>query len=170
MSGGQTPADERSSHDSHWASGMAAASRLLPRCVAEFTNTSNPPTVATVCSTAACTYAACDVSQRTNKPPAAWAVSWPFTSLMSATLTRAPSRANLRAMARPMPVAPPVIRATLSFRRISGSARQFAQQQQAVGNNQAGCLRSERCNLYFVPAKRIGLGRWDVGPAGIGVT
>src|SRR5712691_7626402 len=43
---------------------------------------------------------------------------------MSATTTRAPSLANNRASASPMPCAPPVMIATLSFRRISFLVRE----------------------------------------------
>src|SRR5690349_4059183 len=45
------------------------------------------------------------------------ASSWPSMSRTSVMATRAPSRASIRQVARPMPRAPPVIRTVLSWSR-----------------------------------------------------
>src|SRR5271156_1136839 len=56
-------------------------------------------------------------SAPTNMPSIDAASARPLSCARSATATRAPSAANLSHMARPMPLAPPVITATLSTRR-----------------------------------------------------
>ena len=62
-------------------------------------------------------------STRIAKPasPSSAAVSCAASTLMSATATRAPSRAKACAIARPMPLPAPVTTATLSLRRIDRS-------------------------------------------------
>src|SRR3569833_4417283 len=54
---------------------------------------------------------------RTNSPPTSSATPFPVVSSTSATPTRAPSSARRRAVASPMPLAPPVMTATRSCRR-----------------------------------------------------
>jgi hypothetical protein len=49
------------------------------------------------------------------------ATAWPSASSMSATMTLAPSRANSRAVAAPIPDAAPVTMATLSCKRMASA-------------------------------------------------
>src|SRR5215510_3867986 len=89
-----------------------------------FTSTSSPPWSATVLSMAACHPASSVTSRWMNSAlPCAFLMSAttasPSLSRTSATTTAlAPSRPNRRAVAAPMPLAAPVIRATLSFMRM----------------------------------------------------
>src|SRR5215510_4757288 len=82
-------------------------------------STSRRPNVSSVARIAAWRLASSVTSVRMAMAPlpARCAVSSPATAAMSATTTLAPSRANSTAVARPIPVAAPVMKATLPARR-----------------------------------------------------
>src|SRR3954454_7483754 len=77
------------------------------------TSTSIPPKRATAAAYMPCTSSAEVTSARTNSPSISSASALPPSSSRSATTTCAPSAANRRALARPMPLAAPVMTATL---------------------------------------------------------
>ena len=74
---------------------------------------SRPPNVSTASATAASLWARSLTSQRMNAPPTRSAVAVPASTSMSATTTRAPRSARRSATPAPMPLEPPVTRATL---------------------------------------------------------
>src|SRR5260370_29737588 len=92
--------------------------------------------------------------------PARWAVSSPAAASSSAIATFAPSQANRIAVARPMPLPAPVMKATLSARR--GIARLLLMRIE----RQAGSLKP---GLQDGPGLALGDEEGaDVGPAGGG--
>ena len=100
----------------------SASGGVRMRIPALFTNTSSFPKRSSVWSTMLLTCSALETSVSTNRasPPASPTMATVFRpsgTLRSATVTLAPSPAKRSAAARPMPVAPPVIMATLSSRR-----------------------------------------------------
>src|SRR3954453_2324743 len=78
-----------------------------------WSSTSRPPNRSIAAAYIAWTSSAFVTSARTNRPPTSSACAWPPASSRSATTTCAPSPANRRAPARPMPLAAPVMTATL---------------------------------------------------------
>src|SRR5688572_27196297 len=90
---------------------------MSPPTPAQFAATSSRPKRCTVCSTARRTEASSRTSVWTNSAGApsresAAQARRPASSPRAATATRAPPRANARAVARPMPEVPPVTNAT----------------------------------------------------------
>jgi hypothetical protein len=83
------------------------------------TSTSIRRCAAAVRSTSACTAAASPTSTASKTPAVAPATSRPRSRSTSATTTRAPSAANARAVAAPMPDAPPVTITTRPAKRPS---------------------------------------------------
>src|SRR4051794_33873286 len=75
--------------------------------------TSTPPKCSTVAAYMACTSSALVTSACTYSPSISSARALPTSSARSATTTCAPSAAKRRAPARPMPLAAPVMTATL---------------------------------------------------------
>src|SRR5512135_2850180 len=71
-----------------------------------------------------------------------------FTSAMA---TIAPSAANLRAVARPMPCAPPVTMLTLSFKRCAAPARLLMLSPLLSSSNEPLRHAAERQHLVDVP-------------------
>src|SRR4051794_37490729 len=76
-------------------------------------STSSPPNRSIAAAYIAWTSSGSVTSARTNSPPTSSACALPPASSRSATTTCAPSAANRRALARPMPLAAPVMTATL---------------------------------------------------------
>src|SRR4051794_15535182 len=79
--------------------------------------TSSPPYWSTAAWNRASTWSGDVTSTWTNIPPTSAAAAAPLTGSTSPTTTCAPSAANRRAVARPMPLAPPVTTATRSTSR-----------------------------------------------------
>jgi len=103
---------------SQFSSVQSAVGALLPSMPALLNATSSRPKFSIAWFTALSTSAGFDTSVLTNmaSPPAfliAWAASSPSLTRTSARTTLAPSRAKASAVARPIPAAAPVTRATL---------------------------------------------------------
>src|SRR3954465_15054139 len=98
--------------------------------------------------------------------------SAPSLSSRSATKTTAPSRPNIRAVAAPMPLAAPVISATLSFMRIGVPPCSLSGELQPddAGDDQQD--RSDAHGGCGIPEQQHagdeGPDRADPGPDGIG--
>src|SRR5262245_8375066 len=110
-------------------------------------------------------------------PPTSTAVACAALSLMSATATLAPSRAKRKTIARPMPVAPPVTRATCfssstveSLRRTYLLRYHGTQQRQALVDDLARSVRAERRDLDLIAAEFVSIRRRDICPADIRIS
>jgi hypothetical protein len=102
---------------------LTASSSRLSMTPALLNSTCSAPKASSARRTIASQSAARDTSAcwNTAAPPAprmSFSVRWPASSSMSTTTTRAASAANSSADSRPIPLPAPVIRATLSFKRI----------------------------------------------------
>src|SRR6218665_1257806 len=71
---------------------------------------------------------------------------------MSVTTTRAPSRANSRAVARPIPDAAPVTRATLSLSRSIGEEAHLTRDPEFSGPEKRGAERNPPPTWTHTPA------------------
>ncbi len=97
---------------------VTRASTPIPTVPALLYNTCNAPYVLSATSTIACASASTETSAAVNTawPPFSVTICLvcvPPSSLTSLNTTWAPSEANIMAAARPWPLAPPVIKATL---------------------------------------------------------
>ena len=81
------------------------------------TSTSSPPNVATAAATASATWDGSVVSPATARPFTSAATASMGSGRLPVTTTDAPSRANSRAVAAPIPVPPPLMSATLPSSR-----------------------------------------------------
>ena len=104
------------------SSSTSAAAPPNPR-PAFATTTSSPPNASTAVATAARTCPSSAVSPATARPPVSAATSSSGSGRRPVTTTFAPSRANMRAVAAPIPVPPPLTIATLPSSRICASLR-----------------------------------------------
>ena len=97
------------------ASVLKKSCSALPETPALFTSTSSLPNCRVVSATTAAQLSSSVTSSRANRAaaPIASATCLPSCSITSAMTTLAPSRANIRAVAAPMPDAAPDIMATL---------------------------------------------------------
>src|SRR5262245_39133015 len=140
------------------------------------TSTSSPPCRATVLSTASFHCASSVTSRWMNSAlPCACLMSAttasPSLSRTSATTTAlAPSRANRRAVAAPTPLAPPVIRATLSFMRMSGAPFSGDLEADDAGHDEGDRDHAHgRCGITeHQDADDKGADRADAGPYRVG--
>src|SRR5437667_2224577 len=121
-----TPVRNTSNTSSQISSAVPCKGQACNRLPALLTGTSTRPNVASVACTARCTSASSVTLPGTAsaRPPAAViesAISSRISLRRPVIVTLAPSRANVVAMAAPMPVPPPVTMATLSASRMEVS-------------------------------------------------
>ena len=86
------------------------------------TRSVRPPMASAAASTARFTASASRTSATTARPPTTSATRWAPSSLRSSTVTVAPSAANSRQVASPMPDAPPVTSTRRPAKRGVGTA------------------------------------------------
>src|SRR5215470_12117657 len=96
--------------------GYSAIGAMTPLMPALLNSTSRPPNRSTACASATITWSSSVTSVTLQLPtsgPSSAAAAASRSADRPARCTRAPSAANSRAVARPIPLSPPVIRATL---------------------------------------------------------
>src|SRR3954451_4432200 len=108
--------------------------------------TSSPPKVSTARSKSIRTSLSDVTSTATNSPPISLAAAAPVASSTSAHTTRAPSDANRRTVASPMPLPAPVTTATLPVSRPDGSGMTSPRPVSAGGDEHVlGLGERQRC-------------------------